>query len=76
MFDIVTTPRFMKDVKTVGKGAYAAAKQAPAAINTGMKLLNSPLTGNYVQIGNRAYRLSPSTVGMNPIPSVENIPAE
>ena len=76
MFDVVTAPRFMKDAKTVGSKAYAAAKQVPAAVNTGMRLLNSPLTGEYVQIGDRAYRLSPSTVGINPIPSVESIPVE
>ncbi len=38
------------------------------AIEPGMRLFNSPLTGNWTKIGNREYRLSPNSLGANGSP--------
>jgi len=37
-------------------------------VQPGMKLFNSPLTGNWTKIGNREYRLSPNSLGANGSP--------
>lgn len=37
-------------------------------VQPGMRLFNSPLTGNWTKIGNREYRLSPNSLGTNTIP--------
>lgn len=34
-------------------------------VQPGMRLFNSPLTGNWTKIGNREYRLSPNSLGAN-----------
>ena len=34
-------------------------------VQPGMRLFNSPLTGNWTRIGNKEYRLSPSSLGAN-----------
>jgi hypothetical protein len=34
-------------------------------VQPGMRLFNSPLTGNWTRIGNREYRLSPNSLGTN-----------
>lgn len=45
-------------------------------VQPGMRLFNSPLTGNWTKIGNREYRLSPNSLGVNgsPIESRDTIP--
>lgn len=37
-------------------------------VQPGMRLFNSPLTGNWTKIGNREYRLSPNSLGANGSP--------
>ena len=37
-------------------------------VQPGMRLFNSPLTGNWTKIGNREYRLSPNSLGVNGSP--------
>ena len=37
-------------------------------VQPGMRLFNSPLTGNWTKIGNREYRLSPNNLGANGSP--------
>lgn len=34
-------------------------------VQPGMRLFNSPLTGNWTKIGNREYKLSPNSLGVN-----------
>lgn len=60
------------DVGLAGHGFYGAGKLAKPVyervVQPGMKLFNSPLTGNWVRIGSREYRLSPNSLGINGSP--------
>jgi hypothetical protein len=51
------------------KGAKVAGDLSRAAysrvIQPGVRFFNSPLTGKWTKFGNREYRLSPNTLGIN-----------
>ena len=75
----------MKDgINGWGDAAMTALEVAPlgrlakpiyeVVVQPGMRLFNSPLTGNWTKIGNREYRLSPSSLGTNGIPLESKTP--
>jgi len=66
------TPTAVKGIASAGKFGLSAAKnlyrnfkKVEGIVQPGMKLFNSPLTGNWIKIGNREYRLSPNSLGAN-----------
>lgn len=67
-----------ENVDGLGDAAMTAMELAPLgqlarplykrAIKPGLRLFNSPLTGNWTRIGNKEYRLSPNSIGTNALP--------
>lgn len=67
-----------------GDAAMTALEVAPlgrlvkpiyeGVVQPGMRLFNSPLTGNWTTIGNREYRLSPNSLGANGSSIEQRIP--
>jgi len=66
--DIVSgnvTPMTALEVLPFGRLAKPIYK---GVVQPGMELFNSPLTGNWIKIGNREYRFKPGYLGMNGTP--------
>lgn len=59
------TPEALMEVAPLGQLAKPLYK---GVLEPGMRLYNSPLTGNWTRIGNREYRFKPGYLGMNGTP--------